>query len=43
MGSREDDDWFNQKYAEASCYEHGDMEWDEDEAEWYCPECEEED
>lgn len=42
MGSREDDDYFNTKYAEATCHQHGDsMSWDEDEAEWFCLECEE--
>jgi hypothetical protein len=42
VGSREDDEYWNTKYAEASCHEHGDMEWDEDEAEWFCLVCEEE-
>lgn len=42
MGSREDDDYWNVKYAEATCHEHGDvMYYDEDEAEWRCPDCEE--
>jgi hypothetical protein len=40
MGSREDDDYWNATYAEASCYEHGEMTWDEDEAEWFCLDCE---
>lgn len=40
MGSREDDAYWNEKYAEAECYEHGDtMVYDEDEAEWVCTEC----
>lgn len=40
MGSREDDDYWNTKYAEASCHEHGDtMDYDEDLEEWYCFEC----
>lgn len=45
MGSREDDDYWDTKYAEASCHEHGDeeMHWDEEEAEWYCYSCEEAD
>lgn len=38
---RLDELYWSAKYAEATCHEHGDsMEWDEDEAEWYCPECE---
>lgn len=42
MGSRSDDDYWNVKYAEATCHEHGDvMYYDEDEAEWRCPDCEE--
>lgn len=41
MGSREDDAWWDNKYAEAECYEHGEMYWDEEEAEWRCSECEE--
>lgn len=41
MGSREDDDWFNVKYAEASCHEHGpdEMYFDEDAGEHFCQEC----
>ena len=41
MGSREDDDWFNTKYAEASCHVHGedDMSYDDFEGEWCCGEC----
>lgn len=40
MGAREDDDYWNEKYAEAECYEHGGtMIYDEDEAEWVCTEC----
>lgn len=43
MGSREDDDYWNTKYAEASCHLHGDdyMYYDEDLEEWVCEECEE--
>lgn len=45
MGAREDDDWFNVKYAEATCYEHGpdDMYYDEDAGEHFCQECVNED
>ena len=41
MGSREDDGWWDVKYAEASCHEHGDedMYWDAMEGEWYCGYC----
>ena len=40
MGSREDDDYWNTKYAEAECLEHGGtMIYDEDEGEWVCTEC----
>lgn len=40
MGSREDDDYWNTKYAEASCYEHGegDHMW-YDGLEWQCDNC----
>lgn len=46
MGSREDDDWFNVKYAEASCYEHGagdHMYFDAEASEWFCEECDHDD
>jgi len=45
MGSREDDDWFNVKYAEASCYEHGEdeMYYDHIDGEYYCLACQNED
>jgi len=45
MGSFEDDAWFNDKYAEASCYVHGDadMWYDEDEGGWACGLCDEDD
>lgn len=38
MAAREDDDYWNVKYAEASCYEHGDenMWYDELTGEWVC-------
>lgn len=41
MGSRTDDDYWNTRYAEASCYEHGDenMWWDSLEGEWICVIC----
>ena len=41
MGSREDDDHWNTKYAEPSCHEHGadDMDYDPMEGEWFCGEC----
>lgn len=41
MGTREDDEYWNTKYAEAECHEHpeSDMYYDEDEAEWYCDDC----
>lgn len=39
---QEDRDYWNDKYAEATCHTHGDvMYYDEDEAEWRCPDCEE--
>lgn len=43
MGSREDDDYWNTKYAEASCHLHGEdnMHYDDLEAEWVCLDCEE--
>lgn len=45
MGSREDDDHWNTKYAEPSCHEHGEepMYWDGGIDEWCCQECNEED
>jgi len=46
MGSFEDDAWFNDKYAEAECHEHGadDMRYDEvGSSGWYCRICDEED
>lgn len=38
MGSREDDDYWNTKYAEASCYEHGEefMWYDSISGDWVC-------
>lgn len=41
MGSREDDDYWNTKYAEASCYEHGEdgMWFDSYSNEWVCDDC----
>jgi len=45
MGSRSDDDYWNTKYAEASCHEHGgdDMIYDTEEGEWICLTCEDDD
>ena len=45
MGSREDDEYWNVKYAEASCHEHGGdwMYFDAPSGEWVCIECETED
>jgi hypothetical protein len=45
MGSREDDEYWNTKYAEASCHEHGDAEmyYDPNEGEWGCYQCDEDD
>lgn len=45
MGAREDDEYWNTKYAEASCYEHGEdwMYFDGPSGEWVCVECETED
>lgn len=43
MGSREDDEYWNQKYeADPECPDHGDadMYYDGDEAEWICLMCE---
>jgi len=44
MGSRSDDDYWNNKYAEASCYEHGgaEMHYDPNADEWGCYVCDEE-
>lgn len=41
MGSREDDAYWNTKYAEASCLYHGDddMYYYEDAGEWVCGVC----
>lgn len=38
---QEDRDYWNVKYAEASCYEHGpdEMYFDEDAGEHFCQEC----
>ena len=37
MASAEDEEYWMTKYAEASCYVHGEtMEWDEVDGEWYC-------
>ena len=47
MGSRSDDDYWNNKYAEvAECYDHPDTEQVYDDvgpSGWYCPACDEED
>jgi len=45
MGSREDDEYWNTKYAEASCLYHDNdhMYYDEDAGEWVCVTCSEED
>lgn len=46
MGSREDDDYWNEKYAEASCPEHGatpEMRYSDIAGEWICGECQDED
>jgi len=42
MGSREDDAYWDTKYAEASCHAHGadSMEYDPVEEEWICWDCE---
>lgn len=40
MGSREDDAYWDTKYAEAECYVHGDtMYWEPDSGEWECYDC----
>ena len=40
MGSREDDDYWNTKYAEALCHLHGDtMYWNPELGEWECYDC----
>jgi len=42
MGSRSDDDYWNNKYAEvAECYDHGEMYYDEDAEDWRCSDCDE--
>lgn len=46
MGSREDDEYWNDKYDhEPSCEEHGEdeMYYDHSEAEYYCLQCQRED
>jgi hypothetical protein len=45
MGSREDDAYWNTKYAEASCHVHGEdgMYYDGGADEWYCQDCENDD
>lgn len=45
MGSREDDDWWSVKYAEApECDVHGDtMYYETDSGEWECFDCVDED
>lgn len=45
MGAREDDDYWNTKYAEAECYEHGadEMVYDTEAGEWVCRDCEDHD
>jgi hypothetical protein len=43
MGSRQDDDYWNDRYAEASCYEHGRESMYRVGSEWICNDCEEED
>lgn len=42
---QEDRDYWNTKYAEASCHKHegSDMWFDADEGEWVCEDCEDED
>jgi len=40
MGSREDDDYWNDKYAEASCWEHGPDYMTRISGEWLCANCE---
>lgn len=44
MGSREDDNYWNTKYAEAECYDHpsSDMYYSEEEGEWLCDDCQSE-
>lgn len=45
MGSREDDEYWDTKYAEAECYEHGadEMYYSHSEGDWYCLMCQKED
>lgn len=45
MGSREDDEYWDTKYAEASCHEHGEdeMYYDHSEGDWYCLACQKDD
>lgn len=42
MGSRSDDDYWNDKYAEASCHAHGPDYMVYEDGEWVCTECEDE-
>lgn len=42
MGSREDDEYWSTKYAEASCHTHGEMYYDGGIDEWICQDCENE-
>lgn len=40
MGSREDNDYWESKYAEAYCHFHDlSMEYDDDKEHWVCPAC----
>lgn len=40
MGSQEDDDYWNTKYAESSCHTHGETTYyDAESGEWECYEC----
>jgi len=43
MGSREDDEYWNQKYDEVNCEVHGNdyMWYDTEESAWSCGECDE--
>jgi hypothetical protein len=45
MGSREDDEYWDTKYAEATCYVHGEdeMYYSHSEGEWYCLHCQKDD
>jgi len=40
MGSRTDDGYWDTKYAEASCHEHGADDMTYEDGEWVCIECE---